>query len=116
MQSKKSASMRELIEKTLRLARRFPKRYTKQERLLDVMEEAGELAQAVLIVERIKTTNDPLKQRTVEDIADAISDILFALIHVADDYGRDLIEDYAEMLVRLEKRLDKGEFDKRQES
>lgn len=101
---------RELIERTLELSRRFPKRYTKQERLLDVMEEAGELAQAVLIVEKIKSTNDPRKQKTVEDVADAISDILFALIHVADDYGRDVVVDYEAMLDRLEERLNNGEF------
>lgn len=101
-----------LIDRTIKLSERFPNRYTKQARLLDVMEEAGELAQAVLIVEGIKTTNDPLKKRTVEDISDAISDILFALIHLSDDYHRNLITDYDAMLTRLEHRLDQGEFTK----
>jgi NTP pyrophosphatase (non-canonical NTP hydrolase) len=106
----------ELIEKTKELSERFPNKYSKQERLLDVMEEAGELAQAVLIVEGIKNTNDLSKQKTVEDVADAIGDILYALIHVARDYDRDLVKDYEQMLDRLEKRLDSGEFDKEKDN
>ena len=107
-------NFKQLIFKTKELSHRFPNRYTKQERLLDVMEEAGELAQAVLVVENIKTTNDPKKQKTISDIADAISDILFALINLAEDYQLDIVSEYKNMLTRLEKRLNQGEFDRNQ--
>ncbi len=55
-------------------------------------------------------TNDPLKQRTEKDVADALADILYDLILLARDYDMDLEKEYVEMLVSLEKRIKKGEF------
>lgn len=104
------SSFDELIKRTRELTRRFGKQLDKRDRLLDLVEEVGELAQAVLIVEKRKTMKDPAKQRAVEDVADAICDSLFDLIMLAEEYGLDLGKEYGEMLDRLEKRLDSGEF------
>ena len=64
----------------------------------------------MLIVEKVKMTNDPSKRRTVEDIADALCDVLYAVVLLARDYDLDLLTEYEHMLERLEKRLDSGEF------
>lgn len=103
-------TFKSLIDQTNQLAIQFPRHYTKQERLVDALEELGELAQAILIVEKIKTTNDPTKQRTVKDIADALSDVLYALILISQDYQLDYPREYQEMLTRLQTRLNQGEF------
>jgi NTP pyrophosphatase (non-canonical NTP hydrolase) len=106
----------QLIQKTRDIRKRFEENgavYSKKDRVLDAMEELGELAQAVLISEGTKVSNDPHKQRTKADIADALADILFALVHIADDYEIDFFAEYEAMLKRLQTRLDKGEFTRR---
>lgn len=103
--------MNKLIEKTKELSAKFPSQYDKRSRLIDLMEEVGELAQAVHIVEGFKKTNDPAKVRTVEDVADGLCDVLYELILLARDYELDLEQEYSQMLTRLEKRLEGGEFE-----
>lgn len=75
------------------------------------MEEVGELAQAILIVEKKKLTSDPAKQRTKADIANALGDIVFDLVLLADDYELDLFAEYAKVLQELRTRTESGEFD-----
>ena len=103
-------SFQSLVDQTKKIAAQFPHHYTKQNRMLDTVEEVGELAQAILMVEKIKTSNDPAKQRTVDDIADALCDVLYNLILLSRDYNIDYATEYQSMLTRLQSRLDKGEF------
>ncbi|MFC1654081.1 hypothetical protein ACFL1M_04505 [Patescibacteria group bacterium] len=100
----------ELIDKTRDLNKKFKKSFSKQDRMMDLMEEVGELSQAMLIVDGKKLTNDPKKQKTRKDIADALCDVLYDLVLLTDDYEIDLGKEYKQMLERLEKRIDKGEF------
>ena len=107
--------LEKLVEKTREVAREFEKKgqgYGKQERFMDLVEEVGELAQAMLIVDGAKVTNDPAKTRTKKHIADALSDILFDLVLLADNYEIDLFGDYERMLEELKGRLESGEFGK----
>ena len=103
-------SLLELVERTKKVSSGFPNKYDKRSRLIDLVEEVGELAQAVHIVEGFKKTNDPAKTKTKVDVADAICDILYELVLLADDYSIDLEMEYVEMLGRLEKRIKEGEF------
>lgn len=89
--------------------------YNKKERVLDLVEEVGELAQAVLVVEGPKQTTVPSKQKTRADVVDALADILFALLRLADDYESDLFEEYWQILDQIKSRIEKGEFDKKYE-
>lgn len=102
-----------LIDQTHRLRLEFENRgnkYDKRSRLIDLVEEVGELAQAIHIVEGFKRTNDPTKAKTTEDVADALADILYELVLLAHEYDLDLVEEYQKMLLRLENRLKAGEF------
>lgn len=102
-----------LVDQTHRLRLEFEKRgntYDKRSRLIDLVEEVGELAQAVHIVEGFKCTSDPKKNKTKSDVADALADIFYELILLAQDYELDLAKEYQEMLSRLEHRLETGEF------
>jgi NTP pyrophosphatase (non-canonical NTP hydrolase) len=103
----------QLIKETLALRDDFNKKstsYDKRDRTLDLVEEVGELANAVLLVEKRKKVTPAHKQRSVTDIADALSDMLFNMVVLAEDYNIDLIKDYERMLVELKKRIKKGEF------
>lgn len=104
----------DLINQTKELNQVFSKRSRKltiDERMLDLMEEVGELAQAILIVEKKKLTSDPAKQRTKADIANALGDILFDLVLVADEYQLDVFAEYDKVLEELRQRTESGEFD-----
>ena len=104
-----------LVHRTLRLRKVFQKQSTnfdKRDRVLDLVEEVGELAHAVLIVEKRKKKRGKRGKSTVDDVADALSDILFDLIALADDYKIDLVDDYERMLRELEQRIKSGEFDR----
>lgn len=100
----------QLIEKTKKIDRMFKKRLDKRDRMLDMVEEVGELAQAMLVMEKRKITNDPAKRRTKKRLADALADVLYDLILISEDYQVDLGAEYRKMLVELEKRIKKGEF------
>jgi len=104
--------MKKLIDKTRGVAEKFPRTMGVEERFIDLVEEVGELAQAVLITRGKKYTKNPAKQRTVEDVADALCDVLFNLIVLADEYDLNLEEEYLAMLTRLQKRIEAKEFER----
>lgn len=105
-------SFQELIEMTRHVNATFEHQMDARDRMLDLVEEVGELAQALLIVEGRKKTNDPAKQKTKEDIADALCDVLYNLIILSQDYKLDLPSEYQAMLDRLQVRVAQGEFSK----
>lgn len=102
-----------VVQKSVELKDEFEKVgsvYDKRSRLLDLMEEVGELAQAVQIVEGFKMSRDPKKQKTKVDVVDAICDCLYELVLLSDQYEIDLEKEYLGVLDSLKKRLDSGEF------
>lgn len=110
MKHKSSVTMSDLQAQTKKLSGSFDRKFGKVERALDLVEEVGELAQAILISEKIKLTRDPNKQRTKTDVADALSDILYDLFMLSEDYQLDLSLEYSKMLEALKSRIDSGEF------
>ena len=104
-------TLKKLIDRTMTLDRRFPKQYSKEEGFMDLVEEVGELAQAMLISSGAKFTNDPTKQRSIEDVEDALCDVLFQVIRLAELHGIDLTISYPKVLNHIEERFTKGEFD-----
>lgn len=102
--------LKQLQQKTVDIQKRFPRNFTKVELVADIAEEVGELAQAVLITEKIKITNDPNKRRSLEDVANALGDILFDLLVLADKYGLDMETEYIKVMDELKGRIEQGEF------
>lgn len=107
---KKEPTFNALIDKTRELNAKFPHQMNKQDRIIDLMEEVGELAQAMLIVDKRKKTNNPGKQKTKADIADALCDVLYDLVMLSQSYEINLPNEYEAMLHRLKTRVDEGEF------
>lgn len=73
--------------------------------MIDLMEETGELANAILVKEGYKTT-----KRQKAELGDSLADILFDLILIADQYGLDLEKEYLTMLEKWKARAARGEF------
>ena len=97
----------EIIDKTLQLRDRFPNRLGKKNRFLDLVEEVGELANSILLSEDVKP--DKHKTGSQEEIEDAMADIFYNLILLADHYNINLEKAYIEMLEHVNKRIDERE-------
>lgn len=106
----KDITLKQLISRTKDINSKFPLDLGKKDRFIDLVEEVGELAQSILITSGSKRTNDPNKQKTIEDVKDALSDVLYNVIMLAEDHEIKLDDEYSLMLDRLEKRIQKGEF------
>lgn len=101
-----------LQQKTQEINQQFPVNFTKEQLMVDIAEEVGELAQAILIVEKMKFTTDPKKVRSINDVANALGDIMFDLLVMAEKYGLDMEQEYVKVLEELQGRIMAGEFKK----
>lgn len=66
------------------------------------------MANAILIEEKKKPKRG---LHPGNSVADALCDLLFDLLLLADLYGIDLEKEYPDMLKRLEERIKNGEFE-----
>lgn len=99
-------NFKDLSETTKKVVKVFPgKRWKPEVRTLDLVEEVGELANAILVKEKHKG-----KKRAKTDLADSIVDILFDLILLADYYKVDIDKEYSKMIKELKKRQKRKEF------
>lgn len=107
-----SKTLRELIDRTSEISRSFPRQYDARDHLIDLVEEVGELAQAMQISLGRKYSNEPAKQKTKADVIDALGDILFEVMRLADIQEIDLEVEYVQVLDQIEARIKRGEFDR----
>lgn len=96
--------MNNYLKKTVRLIDHFPK-WIPEIRLLDLIEEIGELCNAILVNEGHKNI-----KRKKSGIEDSICDIFFNLFLLCHNYDIDIDEAYNTMIYKLEKRINKGDF------
>lgn len=99
-----------LVKRTEEVSRKLGTKFDKRDRALDLVEEVGELANSMLVESGRKPTSVQSKKRTIDDIADALADIMFDVILLARDYNINLSTEYEKMLDSLEERIIKGEF------
>ncbi len=81
------------------------KNWDKKTRFIDLVEEVGELANAILLEE-----GDKFETRRRAELIDSICDVLMDILLLAGDYGIDLDKEYSKVLEDIEKRNKKGEF------
>jgi NTP pyrophosphatase (non-canonical NTP hydrolase) len=79
---------------------------TKEQRFINLVEEVGELANAIAIAEKHKS---PKRKRS--DLRDSFADTLYNLIILASLYDIDLEDEMNFMLDGLEKRIHNHDFD-----
>ena len=96
--------------KTIQLSQKFPTPMNKKSRALDLMEEVGELANAILITEGDKPSNRAISKDADYGISDSLCDILYDVFMLAEDYKVDLSEKYPQVLEHIETRVKSGEF------
>lgn len=98
--------MKELTEKTRAVAKKMPIQWSTPIRFIDLVEEIGELANALLGEWQEKP---PLGRK--DDVEDALCDILYDLLLLSHDFDIDLEKSYLKSLKKLDERIKKGEFD-----
>lgn len=97
--------MKELTDKTRAVARKFSKQWSTPIRFIDMVEEVGELANALMGQWQEKPHN-----RIKATVEDSLCDILYDIILLAHDFNIDLEKSYLKMLKELDKRVGRGEF------
>ncbi len=101
--------LNEAVEKTKKVVAEIEekrgKKWDSKTRFIDLVEEVGELANALILEHGDK----PEKVRRAE-LADSVCDILFDLLMLADAYGIDLNKEYPKVLDHIRKRNRAGQF------
>lgn len=82
------------------------KNWTIHTRFVELVEEVGELANAIQTEEGFKT-----KKRKKSDVTNSVCDILFEILLIADHYKINLDKEYPEVLEEIDERNKNGEFD-----
>lgn len=80
--------------------------WTIHNRLAELMEEVGELANAIQTDEGFKS-----KKRKKSELVDSICDVLFEVFGIAAHYNVDLDKEYPKVLKQINERRKSGEFD-----
>lgn len=81
------------------------KKWTPEVVLAYLMEEVGELSNAILVKEGLKHQN-----RKKADLPDSICDVLFNLFIIAEYYHVDLEKEYLKVLQKFQERIRKGDI------
>lgn len=100
-------TLKQLTAKTIAISKKFPRQWDKKTRFVDLVEEIGEIANALLVEDRQKPKR---VLHPGNSLADSLSDTLYDLLILAHQYGINLEKEYSAMLERLEKRIEGGEF------
>lgn len=99
-------SLNQLVNQTKGLAKKFPgPHWSAETRFVDLVEEVGELANAILVAEKKKS-----KKRQRADLVDSLCDCLFNILMLAEIYKVDLDIEYQKMIKNLAKRIQKGDY------
>ena len=103
----KNFTLNEAIKETKTVAKKIKnKNWTIHTRFVELVEEVGELANAIQTEEGFKS-----KKRKKSDVTNSVCDILFEVLLIADHYKIDLDKEYPEVLKEIDDRRKAGEFD-----
>lgn len=104
----KKLSLNEHRDRTEKVTAGMPQSipWTVHNRMLELIEEVGELANAIQTEEGFKT-----KKRKKADLVDSICDVLFEVFNIAAHYKVDLDKEYPKVLKMIDDRRKSGEFD-----
>jgi NTP pyrophosphatase (non-canonical NTP hydrolase) len=80
--------------------------WTIHTRFVELVEEVGELANAIQTEEGFKS-----KKRKKSDVTNSVCDILFEIMMIADHYNIDLDKEYPAVLEEIDERNKNGDFD-----
>jgi len=97
----------EAAEKTKQISDSMPgEKWGVYQRFNDLVEEVGELANAIQVKEGWKTKN-----RSKAELIDSVCDVLYSVFCIASLYGIDLDQEYPKVLEHIDSRRKSGDFD-----
>lgn len=101
--------LNEAVKETRKVSDAIPTKSGKdwdiKTRFLDLVEEVGELANALLLEHE-----DKAEKRRRAELVDSICDVLFDVLMLADAYGINLDKEYPKVLEHIGKRAESGGF------
>jgi NTP pyrophosphatase (non-canonical NTP hydrolase) len=100
-----SKTFKQLVDEALEAGKQFPNKWDLKTHYIDLVEEVGELGNAILIDSGSKS-----EKRRRAQLQDSFADILFQLIQTADEAGIDLEASLVQMLAGLQARQEKREY------
>lgn len=100
-------NLNEAVEKTKVVSDSMPgEKWGIYQRFNDLVEEVGELANAIQVQEGWKSKN-----RAKAELVDSVCDVLYSIFCVAAIYDINLSEEYPKVLAQIEERRKSGDFD-----
>ena len=103
---RKKFTLNQATEETRKVASKMPIKYPIHARLADLIEEVGELANAIQVEEGYKS-----KKRKKSDLINSVCDVLYSVFLVASHYNIDLDKEYPLVLKEIDERRKNGGFD-----
>ncbi len=102
--------LKNLTQKTLKVNKQFKnwRQWNTKTRFVDLIEEIGELANAILTMEKAKGSKPGWQK---EGFKDSLCDCLYDILILAAEHKVDLEKEYLLMLKTLQQRIKSGEFD-----
>lgn len=101
-----SKTFEEITKEVLIAGQKFPNKWDLKTHYIDLVEEVGELGNAILIETKSKSSK---RQRA--ELKDSFADILFELIMLADEAGINLEERITTMLQELKLRQENHDYE-----
>jgi NTP pyrophosphatase (non-canonical NTP hydrolase) len=103
----KNLALNQAITATKKVSEKMPnENWTIHTRFVELVEEVGELANAIQTDEGFKS-----KKRKKSDVTNSVCDILFEVLLIADHYNIDLDKEYPAVLEEIDERRKSGNFD-----
>ncbi len=104
----KQLTLNELRDSTQSITQKMPgnEKWTIQNRFVELVEEVGELGNAIQTDEGFKS-----KKRKKSELVDSVCDVLFEVFAIAAHYKVDLDTEYPKVLKFIDDRRKSGEFD-----
>lgn len=100
-----SKTLQQLIVEVLEVGSKFPNKWDLKTHYIDLVEEVGELGNAILVESGSKSG-----KRKRADLKDSFADVLFELIMMANEAGVNLEEVLTKMLTELRVRQENREY------
>ncbi len=101
--------LNEAVRETKKVCSSIPtpkgKGWDAKTRFIDLVEEVGELANAIMLEH-----GDKAEKRRKAELIDSVCDTLFDLLMLADAYGIDLDKEYPKVLEQITNRVKDGGF------
>jgi len=100
-------NLNEAVDSTHKVISQMPgEKWGPYQRLGDLLEETGELANAIQVKEGWKT-----EKRAKSELVDSVCDVLFSVFGIAALYNINLDTEYPKVLEQINNRRANGEFD-----